>query len=428
MNFAARFFNDIQSRCVTDYLAIAVAISLPWSTSAAAILMTVWLLAFLPTLDLSALRREVATPAGGIPLLLVAWAALGIFWSDSTWAESFAGLRQFHKLLFIPVLLAYFRYSRSGMQVMVGFFVSCIALLALSWVTALWPEIQTWRSEAPGIPVKKHITQSAVFAISAMCLFYLAVEAWKQRIGGFAIIILLIVLAFIGNIMFVATSRAELIIIAVLIILFGAQRLGWKGTLLGVIVSGGIAFVVWNTSEYLRARVNDAVEEVQSYRTDNRITSSGLRLEFWRKSVDFIATAPLIGHGTGSVKQLFEKSAVGKTGAVGAVTTNPHNQILAVAVPLGLVGVTILCVMWFMHLKMFFGAGPVAWFGLVMVVQNILGSLFNAHLFDFTEGWIYVCTVGVLGGISSQNNVIIPTAWSDLKKMFWPPRGSHALS
>jgi O-antigen ligase len=32
-------------------------------------------------------------------------------------------------------------------------------------------------------------------------------------------------------------------------------------------------------------------------------------------------------------------------------------------------------------------------------VQNIVSSLFNSHLFDFTSGWLYVFGVGVLGGM-----------------------------
>ena len=54
---------------VADCLAVAVAISLPWSTSATGILIVLWLIALAPTLDLAAIRREVMTPAGGLPVL-----------------------------------------------------------------------------------------------------------------------------------------------------------------------------------------------------------------------------------------------------------------------------------------------------------------------------------------------------------------------
>jgi len=47
---------------------------------------------------------------------------------------------------------------------------------------------------------------------------------------------------------------------------------------------------------------------------------------------------------------------------------------------------------------MFVGPGLPAWCGLVVVLQNVIGSLFNSHLFDFTQGWIYVFGVGAFGG------------------------------
>ena len=64
-----------------DGLAVALAVSLPWSTSATGILVGLWLLAFLPTLDLAALRRELPNAAVATLILLVALAALGILWS-----------------------------------------------------------------------------------------------------------------------------------------------------------------------------------------------------------------------------------------------------------------------------------------------------------------------------------------------------------
>ena len=47
---------------------------------------------------------------------------------------------------------------------------------------------------------------------------------------------------------------------------------------------------------------------------------------------------------------------------------------------------------------MFLAPGPVAWIGLAIVTQNIVGGLFNSHLFDFTQGWLYVLGVGIAGG------------------------------
>ena len=69
------------------------------------------------------------------------------------------------------------------------------------------------------------------------------------------------------------------------------------------------------------------------------------------------------------------------------------------AVQWGVVGVVLLYAMWLTHLLLFRGEGLAAWVGLLVVVQNVSTSLFNSHLFDFQEGWMYVLGVGVAGGM-----------------------------
>ena len=36
----------------------------------------------------------------------------------------------------------------------------------------------------------------------------------------------------------------------------------------------------------------------------------------------------------------------------------------------------------------------------MIVVQNVVSSLFNSHLFDSLHGWLYVFGVGVVGGMA----------------------------
>jgi hypothetical protein len=74
-------------------------------------------------------------------------------------------------------------------------------------------------------------------------------------------------------------------------------------------------------------------------------------------------------------------------------------------VQLGLAGIFLLWAMWIAHLLMFRGSGLAEWIGLVVVVQNIVGSLFNSHVFDFVQGWTYVIGVGVAGGLMFGGHV-----------------------
>jgi hypothetical protein len=62
---------------LADWAAVAVAIALPWSTSAAGIAIAVWLVVLLPTLSAASVKRELATAAGGLPVVLWCLGVIG---------------------------------------------------------------------------------------------------------------------------------------------------------------------------------------------------------------------------------------------------------------------------------------------------------------------------------------------------------------
>lgn len=126
---------------ISDGLMIAIAVSLPWSTSATGILLVFWLLTLLPTLEWPHLRRELMTAAGGLPVLLVLLGVLGMAWADVPLPERVKGLTGFFKLLVIPLLMVQFRRSDNGMRVFFGFLIACVALLIASWIVVIWPDI-----------------------------------------------------------------------------------------------------------------------------------------------------------------------------------------------------------------------------------------------------------------------------------------------
>src|ERR1700736_3619123 len=63
---------------IADWLAVAVVVSLPWSTSVSVILIVLWLLAVLPTLDVKDIRRELLTAAGHVPFFGAHVKAFGV--------------------------------------------------------------------------------------------------------------------------------------------------------------------------------------------------------------------------------------------------------------------------------------------------------------------------------------------------------------
>ena len=155
----------------------------------------------------------------------------------------------------------------------------------------------------------------------------------------------------------------------------------------------------WTNREIALAAYRKRIEEVRAYQAGNAISSSAIRLEIWKKSFDFVAAAPVLGHGTGSIPEQFRRAAVGE-GVSAMPATHPHNQIFAVAIQLGFLGAAILMTMWVWHLALFRGPGLIAWIGIVLVTQNLASAPFNSHLFDSFHGWLYAFGVGVVGGMA----------------------------
>ena len=70
------------------------------------------------------------------------------------------------------------------------------------------------------------------------------------------------------------------------------------------------------------------------------------------------------------------------------------------------ISTAVMIAMWVAHFMLFWRDGFAAWVGLLVVTQNIVGSMFNSHLSDFTQGWLYVFGVGVFGGALLKQNAI----------------------
>jgi O-antigen ligase len=406
-SFISRAVDRARLSSVADWLAVGVVAAMPWSTSISQILIVIWLIALIPSLEVAALRREVQSLAGGLPVLLWLLGLAGMLWAQIPWPERFAGLGGFNKLLLVPLVLAQFRRSGRGDLVFYGFLISCAALLIASFAT-WFPALQV-SGKAAGIPVRDYIAQSTEFLICAFALLGVVFEAYRARSWMLASGAALLAALFVANILMIATGRTGLVVVALLLVIFGFRLLGWKGIIAGCIAAVVLAALGWTVSPFLRQRVMQSINEMQEFQTSNDPSPTGQRLELWNRSLAFIRTAPVIGHGTGSIPDQFRRSAVGE-GLAGLHANNPHSQVFAVAIQLGCLGVAVLLAMWLAHLLLFTGGGLAPWIGIIIVVQNIVSSQFNSHLFDSLHGWLYVFGFGVAGGMALRRQADSSTA------------------
>lgn len=74
--------------------------------------------------------------------------------------------------------------------------------------------------------------------------------------------------------------------------------------------------------------------------------------------------------------------------------------------------------MWIAHFMLFLGGSSAAWIGIVVVIENVVSSAVNSHLFDFSQGWLYVFGIGIVGGmVLKQNSLAAPAADASSRSM-----------
>ena len=418
-----------------DLFAILTAFVLPFSTSLTAIFIVAMLIAWVPFLDLRAFLQSLRRPIAAVPIAFFALALVGTLWSDAVWGTRLYAVFPTAKLLMLPVLFYHFERSGRGVWVMIAFLVSCTLMMILSWAVTCAPYLtmKPATDASRGIFVKNYIDQSQEFTLCAVALAFPVVQLLRAGKIWQAVALCVLSLSLIANMVFVVVSRTALVTLPILFAGFGLLYLRLRANLLMLGAAVAVGLVAWLvpfgtiwssvapnvcaahpllkpemsaarremlTSPSLEWTFKTFSRDYQLYEEEQVPTSFGERLTYWKYALRFIADAPLVGHGTGSSKGLFEQAAQAPDWARGIrVFPNPHNQTLNVAIQWGALGVVVLYAMWVAHVLMFRGADFANWIGLLVVAQNVLTSVFNSHIFDFHEGWMYVLGVGIAGGM-----------------------------
>ena len=407
-----RLRSPVAWRETVDLLAILPAASLPWSTSLAEILSALLLACMVPFLDLRSFVQSLKRPIAAAPIALFLLALVGMLWSDAAWGARIYAVNPTIKLLVLPVLFYHFERSPRGHWVFIAFLVSCALLAVMSWLVAFHPDLTLKPDHLErGIFVKNNIDQSQEFTLCAVALAYPVVMLLRQRRFWLAGLLTALALSFFVNMAFVVVSRTAMVTVPIMFAVFALLHLQWRSNLIVLCAVAALGLLAWQTSPQLRKTTETFWTDYQLYKEKGIPTSAGLRLEFWRKSLGFFVEAPIMGHGTGSTRGLFELAATGGSQqASSEVIGNPHNQTLNVAVQWGVIGIVVLYAIWILHLLLFRGDDLANWIGLLVVVQNVFTSLFNSHLFDFHEGWMYVLGVGIAGGMVLRQRRLDPNA------------------
>jgi O-antigen ligase len=395
--------------------AIATAFALPLSTSGQAIAVSIFAVLALLTLDRARFNATLRIPAAYLPVALFALILIGVLWSVQPFGAALKWVGPYAKLLLIPLVMATAVTPKQALQIGYGFLAACVILLALSWASFLWPAGPWIWFKSPGVPVKDNAVQSGCFALCALGLAIGALRIWAQGDRRRAVAMTVLALLFFADVFLIYLSKTGAIMAAALLGLFVIHAGGWRRALIvgvAAVIVIGVALLASPQAQRRIAEINSDINASSGQTAAGETVSTAARMDFWSKAVGFVKAAPILGHGTGSIKPLYQSMEATQPSPYGQATPDPHNQTLHIVLQVGAIGGLLLWAMWIAHARLFWARDMASIFGQAVVLQNVLGSLFNSHISAVTQGMLYCLAVGLLGALVRSTNDPAPPSLS----------------
>lgn len=345
-------------------------------------------------------------------LLLLVSLVASVAYSVAPGHEAWNWLAKYRKLLLLPFAVIAFRGSNWAGIARWSLFITLCVVLVLSTtnylgLTAIGPArlpdpvTRAW-------VFKNHIAAGMFGAL----LFYMAADlaltaqTTAARLAFAAISALSLVNIFVmlqGR-----TGAITAIPLALLVVMryIWAQRSkspARAAAIAATIVVAGAVLVGIGVHKN-NSRLLEVTSEVQQYEQSHASTSTGVRLEWYRKCIELIRERPLLGYGVGGLGTEFDKLTNGETNAAGFKTSNPHNEYLLLTVQAGAIGLVL-----FLNLLIQVALGSrsldersrnllLGWF-----IIFVMGCLANSLLLDFAEGHLFVLLSGILLGCGDRS-------------------------
>ena len=322
----------------------------------------------------------ISNPSAAIALLLFGFMCLALVYTPAEQLEALDTLKKYRELLLLPVMISLLSASTHYQKIAEHSFVAgCIILMLLSYGMFF----DFLPGQRYGHSLVFHITHSFFMAVLSFWALHRATNKHLRRYFW-----LIIYLAAVINIFYIAPGRTGMFVFVFLMVLFLIQRFTLIQCLLGLLVFCSALTLFYVTSDNFSGRIHEVVKEIKAYERDKSITSIGQRFDWWITSFELIKQKPVLGYGTGSFSGIYKQTT--KTPRVTPMD-NPHNEYLFITFQFGVIGLFLFLMIFLLQ----FLASRSLPVQKGMLLQGVLvamltGSLMNSLLFDSQQGHFYL--------------------------------------
>ncbi len=336
-------------------------------------------------------------PAAIVSIAFFILYGIGMFYSSASWEMRTTWWLKYHKLLYIPLIISVLTLEKYRSLALKAFLAGMIMVLAISYLK--WLGVVPHKDIGQGYFVfKGRIAHNIFMAFTMYLTLRLAVNSSDLKRWIWIGVSLLAAL----NVIFLVNGRSGQIIMSVLFVWFCWETWGWKSIRWLTALMVAITIIALLSDELPKNRLMEIKQEILSHQPDQALTSSGLRLEFYKNTLTLIQKNTIFGGGTGSFEINYRHLAESQN-TLSTHVTNPHNEFLLTGQELGVFGFLFLIGFFLIPWRLtylFESNGKYryiqgyAFRGLTLTI--VVGSMFNSLLLDAGEGKFYCVLAGVL--------------------------------
>ena len=325
--------------------------------------------------------------------------ATSLLWTVAPMDQALGALGKYGKLMVIPALLVLIRTKQEAGYALACFLGAQAFLLISSWLLYFHVPV-VWATSNMALSnyavFSSYLDQGIMSAVVAAVFWHLKALAPNKTLFYAAMAIALLALANVFVVFIGRTGQLVGLAMVSLAIFWALTRRYRLASLVVLPLIALLAFTVGGIPQ----RFLTAETEMSAYIVKPEpVTSTGVRLYFWRTSLEAIAQKPLAGSGVGSWATEYNKIERLKNPAFKALDagSNPHQEFLLWGTQLGVGGI-ILLVAFISAVMLDFRKmdTPIARAGLSVLVALAIACLFNSSLYDAYIGDFFCLSLGLL--------------------------------
>jgi O-antigen ligase len=391
------------------WLLVAMSAAVPLGSATMLILGALVLIAFIAAGGFSERWSRVrSNPFALMSIALFVLIALGASWSTASSDEILRVSEKHARLLFAVIAIALLTDAKWRRRALVAWMLAMLATLLLSYLHSMWafPLARATREAAVGdhYIFKHHITQNVMMSVFAAAALIEALRAWRAGARQLASIWLFLCAAAAINVLFFVIGRTGYITLVVSLVVVSLMlgRARQRLALVSFVAVALTALVI--NSQNVHQQLETVVAEVETHSVDGAVTSTGMRMEFARRSIELIAERPIVGWGTGAYSREFCRVAHSLAWCR-AGQYNPHNQFLFFGVQLGLLGVAAY-LLWVASAAYVLRSASTyeRALGFALLATLLIHSMLDSPLYIVTESTWYPLMLAILcAGYSNRS-------------------------